>query len=301
MLPPIARLTREQAAYHFISGYTAKLAGTEIGVKEPTATFSACFGAPFMPRHPGVYARDAGGPPRAHDVPVWLVNTGWTGGPYGMGERMNIAHTRAMVRAALDGAPRRRADAGPTRSSAFEVPTSCPDVPAEILDPARDVGATRTHTTGAAAKLARMFRENFEAVRRTASARRSGRRPAGRRADRGGSDAAGRCSAYDARHRQLEVAPDKEVRRRMARNKVTVIGAGNVGATTAQRIAEAGLADVVLVDIVEGLPQGKGLDLAEAAPVVGHDARIIGTNDYADTAGSDIVVVTSGPGPRSRA
>ena len=80
----------------------------------------------------------------------------------------------------------------------------------------------------------------------------------------------------------------------MARNKVTVIGAGNVGATTAQRIAEAGLADVVLVDIVEGLPQGKGLDLAEAAPVVGHDARVTGTNDYADTAGSDIVVVTSG-------
>jgi len=80
----------------------------------------------------------------------------------------------------------------------------------------------------------------------------------------------------------------------MARNKVTVIGAGNVGATTAQRIAEAGLADVVLVDIVEGLPQGKGLDLAEAAPVVGHDSRILGTNDYADTAGSDIVVVTSG-------
>ncbi len=80
----------------------------------------------------------------------------------------------------------------------------------------------------------------------------------------------------------------------MARNKVTVIGAGNVGATTAQRIAEAGLADVVLVDIVEGLPQGKGLDLAEAAPVVGHDARITGTNDYADTAGSDIIVVTSG-------
>src|ERR687889_341303 len=80
----------------------------------------------------------------------------------------------------------------------------------------------------------------------------------------------------------------------MARNKVTVIGAGNVGATTAQRIAEAGLADVVLVDIVEGLPQGKGLDLAEAAPVVGHDARVLGTNDYADTAGSDIVVVTSG-------
>jgi malate dehydrogenase len=80
----------------------------------------------------------------------------------------------------------------------------------------------------------------------------------------------------------------------MARNKVTVIGAGNVGATTAQRIAEAGLADVVLVDIVEGLPQGKGLDLAEAAPVVGHDSAVVGTNDYADTAGSDVIVVTSG-------
>src|SRR6186713_3402753 len=80
----------------------------------------------------------------------------------------------------------------------------------------------------------------------------------------------------------------------MARNKVTVIGAGNVGATTAQRIAESGIADVVLIDIVEGLPQGKGLDLAEAAPVVGHDARVIGTNDYADTAGSDVIVVTSG-------
>ena len=92
-------------------------------------------------------------------------------------------------------------------------------------------------------------------------------------------------------------SPDRHERStpsRMARNKVTVIGAGNVGATTAQRIAEAGLADVVLVDIVEGLPQGKGLDLAEAAPVVGHDARVVGTNDYADTAGSDIIVVTSG-------
>src|SRR5574338_1097092 len=90
-------------------------------------------------------------------------------------------------------------------------------------------------------------------------------------------------------------APRGPTRRRaMARNKVTVVGAGNVGATTAQRIAEAGLADVVLVDIVEGLPQGKGLDLAEAAPVVGHDARITGTNDYADTAGSDVIVVTSG-------
>ena len=104
MLPPISRLTHDQAAYHFISGYTAKLAGTEVGVKEPKATFSACFGAPFMPRHPGEYAAMLVERLERDDVPVWLVNTGWTGGPYGTGERMNIAHTRAMVRAALDGA-----------------------------------------------------------------------------------------------------------------------------------------------------------------------------------------------------
>ena len=111
VLPPISRLTREQAAYHFISGYTAKLAGTEVGVKEPTATFSACFGAPFMPRHPGEYAAMLVERLERDDVPVWLVNTGWTGGPYGVGERMNIAHTRAMVRAALDGDARDGADA----------------------------------------------------------------------------------------------------------------------------------------------------------------------------------------------
>src|SRR4051794_38542553 len=106
VLPPISRLTREQAAYHFISGYTAKLAGTEVGVKEPTATFSAGFGAPFLPRHPGVYARMLVDRLERHEVPVWLVNTGWTGGPYGTGRRMNITHTRNMVRAALNGALR---------------------------------------------------------------------------------------------------------------------------------------------------------------------------------------------------
>ncbi len=103
VLPPISKLTREQAAYHFISGYTAKLAGTEVGVREPKATFSACFGAPFMPRHPGEYAAMLVHRLERWDVPVWLVNTGWTGGPVGVGERMNIAHTRSMVRAALDG------------------------------------------------------------------------------------------------------------------------------------------------------------------------------------------------------
>ncbi len=103
VLPPIARLTRDQALYHFISGYTAKLAGTEVGVKEPTATFSTCFGAPFMPRHPAVYAAMLGQRLDRHDVPVWMINTGWTGGPYGIGQRMNIAQTRVMVRAALEG------------------------------------------------------------------------------------------------------------------------------------------------------------------------------------------------------
>ena len=134
VLPPISRLTREQAAYHFISGYTAKLAGTEVGVKEPKATFSACFGAPFMPRHPGEYARMLVERLERDDVPVWLVNTGWTGGPYGTGERMNIAHTRSMVRAALDGSLGRV----PTRldpNFGVEVPLSCPDVPASFLDP----------------------------------------------------------------------------------------------------------------------------------------------------------------------
>ena len=104
ILPPISRLTREQAQYHFISGYTAKLAGTEIGVTEPRATFSAGFGAPFLPRHPGEYASMLAERLEEHDVPVWLVNTGWTGGPYGIGERMRIDHTRTMVRAALSGA-----------------------------------------------------------------------------------------------------------------------------------------------------------------------------------------------------
>ena len=111
VLPPISRLTHAQAAYHFISGYTAKLAGTEVGVTEPKATFSACFGAPFMPRHPGEYAAMLTDRLATHDATVWLVNTGWTGGPVGVGQRMDIGHTRAMVRAAIDGRLAERADA----------------------------------------------------------------------------------------------------------------------------------------------------------------------------------------------
>ena len=159
VLPPISRLTREQAAYHFISGYTAKLAGTEIGVKEPSATFSAGFGAPFLPRHPGVYAEQLMDRLDRFDVPVWLVNTGWTGGPYGTGERMNINHTRNMVRAALDGS----LNDVPTITDPFfgvAVPTAVPDVPTEVLIP-RNTWADQAAYDAAARRIAHMFHENF--------------------------------------------------------------------------------------------------------------------------------------------
>jgi phosphoenolpyruvate carboxykinase (ATP) len=161
VLPPISRLTADQAQYHFISGYTAKLAGTEIGVKEPQATFSACFGAPFMPRHPGEYAAMLAERLEGHRVRAWLVNTGWTGGPYGTGERMDINHTRSMVRAALDG----RLDGVPTVTDPIfgvEVPTSCPDVPSELLQP-RTTWADPDAYDRQARALAHMFVENFAA------------------------------------------------------------------------------------------------------------------------------------------
>lgn len=161
VLPPIARLTRAQAAYHFISGYTAKLAGTEVGVTEPRATFSTCFGAPFMPRHPSVYARMLMDRLEQHDVPVWLVNTGWTGGPYGVGERMNIGHTRAMVHAALDS----ELDGVATVTDpvfGVEVPTACPGVPDSVLQP-RGTWPDPEAYDRKAHDLAAMFRANFRA------------------------------------------------------------------------------------------------------------------------------------------
>jgi phosphoenolpyruvate carboxykinase (ATP) len=161
VLPPIARLTHAQAAYHFISGYTAKLAGTEVGIKEPKATFSACFGAPFLPRHPGEYARMLTERLASQDAAVWLVSTGWSGGPYGTGERMNIAHTRSMVRAALNGT----LAAAPTRVDpvfAFQVPLVCPGVPSEVLDP-RATWADKDAYDRQATRLATMFAANFAA------------------------------------------------------------------------------------------------------------------------------------------
>jgi phosphoenolpyruvate carboxykinase (ATP) len=160
ILPPISRLTREQAQYHFISGYTAKLAGTEIGVTEPRATFSAGFGAPFLPRHPGEYASMLAERLERHDVPVWLVNTGWTGGPYGIGERMRIDHTRHMVRAALSGALNDVPyDADPIFG--VEVPTRVPGIPDNVLRP-RTTWADPAAYDVKARELAGMFAENFE-------------------------------------------------------------------------------------------------------------------------------------------
>jgi len=160
ILPPISRLTREQAQYHFISGYTAKLAGTEIGVTEPRATFSAGFGAPFLPRHPGEYAAMLAERLERHDVPVWLVNTGWTGGPYGIGERMRIDHTRTMVRAALSGA---LSDVRYETDPVFGigVPTTVPGVPSDVLRP-RETWADPAAYDAKAHELAAMFAENFE-------------------------------------------------------------------------------------------------------------------------------------------
>src|SRR5207249_370260 len=134
IMPPIARLAPAQAMYHFLSGYTAKVAGTEKGVTEPKATFSTCFGAPFLPLPPGQYARMLGEEIARHGSRVWLVNTGWTGGPFGVGKRMTIAYTRAMIRAALSGAlDQVNYDVDPIFN--VEVPASCPDVPAEVLRP----------------------------------------------------------------------------------------------------------------------------------------------------------------------
>jgi phosphoenolpyruvate carboxykinase (ATP) len=159
VLPPISKLTPNQAMYHFVSGYTAKVAGTERGVTEPTATFSACFGAPFLPRHPAVYAKMLGERIRQHGARCWLVNTGWTGGAYGVGERMRLPWTRAMLNAALRG-DLDEMEFEPDPIFGVRVPRRCPGVPTEVLRPAgswRDADAYREQAN----KLAKMFRDNF--------------------------------------------------------------------------------------------------------------------------------------------
>jgi phosphoenolpyruvate carboxykinase (ATP) len=169
VLPPISRLSPEAAMYHFLSGYTAKVAGTEKGVTEPKATFSTCFGAPFLPLDPSRYATLLGERIGRHRTRVWLLNTGWTGGPYGEGHRMKIAYTRAMIRAALSGA----LDAARyERDSIFnlEIPTSCPGVPAAVLNP-RTTWSDVAGYDAQAKKLARMFVENFKAFEATVDAK----------------------------------------------------------------------------------------------------------------------------------
>jgi phosphoenolpyruvate carboxykinase (ATP) len=178
VLPPIARLTEEGAAYHFLSGYTAKVAGTEKGVTAPKAAFSTCFAAPFLPLHPTVYSKALADRITRHRSRVWLVNTGWTGGPYGIGTRIKIAHTRAIIHAALSGA---LDGVGWERDPIFNVerPTSCPGLPAEILKP-RDTWPDPSAYDRQARVLATMFVENFARFEDSA---RPGVKEAGPRSD----------------------------------------------------------------------------------------------------------------------
>ncbi len=160
ILPPIARLTRDQALYYFLSGFTAKLAGTEIGVQEPQPTFSTCFGAPFLPQPPAVYADMLGEKLDAHGSTVWLVNTGWTGGPYGVGHRMPIQATRRLLHAALSG----ELDEVAYRTDdtfGFEVPTVVPGVEGSLLDP-RSTWSDPDAYGAKALELASLFTQNFE-------------------------------------------------------------------------------------------------------------------------------------------
>ncbi len=168
VLPPISRLDESQAMYHFLSGYTAKVAGTERGVTEPAATFSACFGAPFMPLPAAAYADLLGEKVRRHRVDVWLVNTGWTRGPYGQGSRIRLAHTRRMIHAALDGS---LANVPMRTHPVFGLacPTAVEGVPGDVLDPRQSWGDPQAYDQHAR-RLARMFIDNFERIGGSASA-----------------------------------------------------------------------------------------------------------------------------------
>lgn len=160
VLPPIAKLTKEQALYHFLSGYTAKVAGTERGIVEPLPNFSTCYGAPFMPLYPHQYAKLLGEKLEKHNVDVWLINTGWSGGPYGIGSRVKIPHTRTMVNAVLDG----KLKDMPMETEPFfrlQIPKHCPGVPDDILN-TRNTWANKADYDLQAKKLAGMFVENFK-------------------------------------------------------------------------------------------------------------------------------------------
>lgn len=168
ILPPVSRLTPAQAMYQFISGYTARVAGTEAGVTEPKATFSACFGAPFLPLHPGLYAAMLGEKLRKHNVNVWLINTGWIGGPHGTGSRIALKYTRAMIKAALSGKLNQVAyDKHPVFG--MMIPNQCPGVPDVLLNP-RNTWSSGSDYDAGAMRLARMFKDNFEQYKEGVSA-----------------------------------------------------------------------------------------------------------------------------------
>lgn len=159
VLPPISKLTSGQAMYHFLNGYTAKVAGTEAGITEPQVTFSTCFGAPFLPLRPKVYADLLGEKIDRHKATVWLVNTGWTGGPYGVGTRMKLSHTRALLSAALSG-DLTQVPFVEDAVFGLSIPTSCSGVPSEVLDP-RNTWAEKDAYDARASELKRMFDENY--------------------------------------------------------------------------------------------------------------------------------------------
>ncbi|MGF1464864.1 MAG: phosphoenolpyruvate carboxykinase (ATP) [Sandaracinaceae bacterium] len=175
VLPPVSRLTAEQAMYHFISGYTAKVAGTEVGVTEPEATFSACFGAPFLVWHPTKYAEMLAEKLRKHGAQTWLVNTGWTGGSYGTGHRMSLPHTRAIIDAIHSG---KLKDTPTVEDPIFglPIPTSVDGVPDDVLVP-RDTWADKSAYDATARKLASLFAENFKQYEARASAEIRGAGP----------------------------------------------------------------------------------------------------------------------------
>ena len=176
VLPPVSKLTPEQAMFHFMSGYTAKVAGTEAGVTEPQATFSTCFGAPFMPLPPKVYAEMLGRRLREHQAQCWLVNTGWQGGPYGVGKRMSLPYTRAMVNALVEG---KLADVEfeIEPSFGFNIPKSAPGVPSELLNP-RNSWKDKAAYDRSAAELSALFAKNFEQFDAPPEVRDAGPKPA---------------------------------------------------------------------------------------------------------------------------
>jgi phosphoenolpyruvate carboxykinase (ATP) len=168
VLPPVSKLTPNQAMYHYISGYTAKVAGTEVGVKDPEPTFSACFGGPFLVWHPTKYAELLAEKLRKHGAQTWLVNTGWTGGAYGVGSRIKLKYTRAIIDAIHSGALA-NVQCVEDPHFGFAVPTSCPEVPPDLLQP-RNTWSDKAAYDDKAKKVAALFRENFKKYEAQASA-----------------------------------------------------------------------------------------------------------------------------------